>query len=313
MKQILIIVTYLMSSLSVAGQSKINNILTTEYQNVVGTKISLIPPQGFLKASNFLGFQQNQNGSTIMVLDIPGPFSEVSKGFTKEKMLSQGVEVKEIENLIVNNLPAVFLTGEQNAYGNIYTKYVLAFGTDKETIIINGASPNNLKEIGKAVKLSILSSFYEADKKINPFEVVDFEINVSASKLIFAKSMVNSLIFTPDGILPTKSINKTLLTVGKSFSKTSIEDRKLFSLNRLKQFPIEILKIESTEEINIDRISGYEIIAITNDKKTNEQEKVYLALLFSDNLYYIFYGSTNQNFDVNIEGLKKSVKTFRRK
>jgi hypothetical protein len=287
--------------------------LTTEHQNIIGTKISLIPPKGFVKADNFLGLQQTQSGSTIMVLDIPGPFSETSKALTKEGFLSQGVEVKSIENLTLNNLPAIFVTGEQNAYGNIYTKYVLCFGTDKETIMINGASPNNLNEISNEVKVSILSSFYEENKKINPFDVVDYEIDILKSKLIFAKSISNSLTWTTDGLLPTKSADKTSLTIAKSFSKTAIEDRKLFTLNRLKQLPIEIINTESTKEISVDGISGYEIISTSKNKKTSEQEKTYFVMLFSDSLYYIFYGSTNQNFEDNIDELKKVVKTFKRK
>ena len=108
-------------------------------------------------------------------------------------------------------------------------------------------------------------------------------------------------------------MTKPSLTVGKSFSKTAIEDRKLFSLNRLKQLPIEVIKIDETNEISIDGISGYEIVATCKDKKTSEPKKVYLVLLFSDSLYYILLGTTNQNFDSNIANFKKAVKTFKRK
>ena len=101
-----------------------------------------------------------------MIVDIPGPFSETSKGLTKEGFLSKGIEAKEIQNMTLNDLPAILVVGEQNAYGNVYSKYVLAFGTDKETILINGACPKNLENIGKLVKASILSAFYEADKVI---------------------------------------------------------------------------------------------------------------------------------------------------
>lgn len=312
-KQIFLIIIFILTFSTIFGQTITNNVLTSNHQNITGTKISLIPPKGFLKATNFLGLEQTQSGSSIMILDIPGPFSEVSKGLTKAGFLSQGVEVKNIKKLTINNLPAILITGEQNAYGNIYTKFVLCFGTDKETIMINGASPNNLKEIAKEIKTSILTSFYEADKEINPFDVVDFEINVLKSKLIFAKSISNSLIFTTDGVIPTKSTDKTSLIIAKSFSKTDIEDKKLFCLNRLKQLSIDVDRTETITEISIDGISGYETIALGKDKKTKKDEKIYQVILFSDSLYYIFYGSTNQDFDINISELKKIVNTFKRK
>lgn len=311
MKQILLISIFTFST--IFGQTKISNTLTSVHINIEGTKISLIPPEGFIKATNFLGVQQNQSGSTIMVLDIPGPFSETSKAMTKEAFLSQGIEVKEIENLTLNNLPAIFITGKQNAHGNIYTKYVLCFGTENETIMINGATPNNLNEIAKEVKTSILTCFYEADKKINPFDVVDYSIDLTKSKLQFAKSASNSLIFTTDGIIPTKSADKTSLIIAKSFSKIDIEDRKLFCLNRIKQLPVEVTKTETTNEISIDGISGFEIIAFGKNKKTRAEEKMCQVILFSDNLYYIFFGTTNLDYDNNIKEITNAIKTFKRK
>lgn len=59
-----------------------------------------------------LGFEHNPSGSTVMVLDFLGPFAETSKGLTKEKLLANGVEVKQIETMTFNDVPAPFMTGE---------------------------------------------------------------------------------------------------------------------------------------------------------------------------------------------------------
>ncbi len=309
-----ILTTFLLFiGLTTFGQKKIDNKLTEEYQNIKGTKISLIPPKGFTDGLNFLGLQQSESGSSIMIIDIPGPYSEVSAGITKENLLSKGVETSKIENLIINGLPAIFVTGTQNAYGNIYTKLILAFGTDNETIMINGVYPENLKKIGDEIKKSMLTVYYEANKKINPFDALDYTIDVSETKLKFGKSMSNSLIFSVDGQVPTASSDKTNLIIAKSFSEITQEDKKLFSLNRLKQTPIEIGNIEYTNEITIDGISGYEIYAKGKNKKSGETENIYQVILFSDKLYYILFGTTNDETDKSIEEIKKAVKTFKRK
>lgn len=300
-------------SLIVCGQKKIENKLTNEHQNINGTKISLIRPNGFTAGVNFLGLQQIESGSSIMILDIPGPFSDTSKGISIENMLSKGVEVKKIENLTINGLPAIFATGTQNAYGNIYTKYILVFGTDNETIMINGVYPENLKKVGDEIKKSILTVVYEADKKINPFEALDYIINVSETKLKFGKSMSNMLIFSVDGQVPTASSDKTNLIIAKSFSQITTEDKKLFCINRLKQNPIEVKNLEYINEITIDGISGYEIYAKGKNKKSTETENIYQVILFSDKLYYILFGTTNDDNDKSIEEIKKAVKTFERK
>jgi hypothetical protein len=84
-------------------------------------------------------------------------------------------------------------------------------------------------------------------------------------------------------------------------------------LNRLKQLPIEITQNDSVTEVSIDGISGFEIIATGNDKKTSLEEKICQVILFSDNLYYIFYGSTNKDYANNINEIKKVIETFKRK
>ena len=313
MKQLLTITFYLFVCLNSTGQTTLSNTLTPKHQNIKGTKISLIPPKGFDNASNFLGLQQNESGSTIMIIDLPAPFSEISKAFTKETFLTKGIVAKEIEHLTFNNLPALFVTAEQNAYGKTFSKFMLVFGSEKEIMMINGAFPNNLQEIGEEIKTSILSSYYDANKKINPFENIDYEIDVSSSKLIFASGMANSLTFTSDGKSPTQSNDKTYLIVAKSFGQMEIADKKLFSLNRLKQLPMEFVKTESIQEISIDGIAGYEVIATVKDKKTGALEKTYQTILFSDNLYYILSGGTNNDFDNNINAIRNVVKTFKRK
>ena len=112
--------------------------ITDDHSAINGTKISMVPPDGFTNAVNFSGFQQNESGASIMVLDLPGPFSEVSKGFTEEGLQSQGMALNTIEKLRFNGLQAFLLTVEQSAYGNTYKKHILTFGTEKESIIING-------------------------------------------------------------------------------------------------------------------------------------------------------------------------------
>jgi hypothetical protein len=299
-------------SVTVWGQKKIENKQTDEHQSIKGMKVSLVPPKGFTDGLNFLGLQQTESGSSIMVLDFPGPYAEISKGITKESLLSKGVEVNGIEDVTINGLPAVFVTGTQNAHGNVYTKYILVFGTENETVIINGVSPDNLKKVGNEIKKSMLTVFYEADKKINPFEFLDYTIDVSETKLKFGKSMLNSLFFTVDGQVPTASSDKTNLIVTKSFSQITTEDKKLFCINRLKQTPIEVESIEYTNEVTIDGISGYEIFAKGKNEKSGETEDIYQVILFSDELYYILFGTTNDESDESIEEIKKAVKTFKR-
>jgi hypothetical protein len=306
----LIIAILIFICFSVAAQTKISNGLTSEYVNIPGTKISLIPPSGFVKATNFLGLQHDPSGSSIMIIEIPGPFLEATKGFTKEGLFSQGVVLKDIERFIINSLPAILITGQQNAHGVSYTKYIFSFGTGNETVMINGTFPQNLVNMGSDIRKSVLSAYFDTNKKIDPFETVDFEIKPEKANLKFAKSVMNSLVFNRDGNMPSQSADKTSFIVAKAFSNVTIVDKKQFSINRLKQTPYIVEQIETTEDIKIGGLSGYEIIALCKDKSTNTPIKVLQVILFRDSLYYILFGSTSENYETNIRQLKQIALTF---
>lgn len=295
------------------GQRIIENKFTEAHQNIKGTKISLIPPDGFTDAQNFLGLQQAEIGSSILILDIPGPYAEVSKGITQKNLQSKGIDLLSVENLIINSLPAIFATGTQKASGNLYTKYILVTGTESETIMINGVHPDDLKLVGEQIKNAMLSVYYDADKTLNPFVALDYTIDVSQTKFKFGKSMSNSLIFTVDGQVPTASSDKTNLIVVRSFFQINTDDKKLFCINRIKQIPIDITSIVYTKEITIDGMSGYEIYAKGSNNETHQTENIYQVILFSDKFYYMLFGTTNDQTDQSIEEMKKAIMTFKRK
>lgn len=299
--------------LTLAGQKKIENNLTPQHRNIPGTGVSLIPPEGFTDGQNFVGLQQRETASSIMVTEFPVSYAEIAAGITRPNLLSKGVVLKKQETLTINELPATLITGTQNAYGNTFIKYILIFGTDSSAVMINGVFPEKQKKTGAGIKKSMLSTVYEVEKKADPLDALDYTIDVSGTRLRMGIVIQNSLIFSVDGQVPTASDDKTGLIVAKSFVEMVIQDKKWFCQNRLKQLPAEIEQIEYTNEIIIDGIPGYEIYAKGKDKSSGETRSIYQVILFSDNLYYALIGTTNDKSGESIAELKKAVQTFRRK
>ncbi|MGB3151392.1 MAG: hypothetical protein WBB27_12090 [Maribacter sp.] len=295
------------------AQTTITNFVTEAHIQVDGTKISLVPPANFTTAENFSGFQQNESGASIMVLDIPGPFSEVSKGFTEEGLKTQGMQLVATEELLLNSLPAILIKAEQSAYGNIYLKYIMAFGSEEESHLINGTFPKESEELDEVIKQSLFSAFYDPNKEINPFDAVDFEISTEDTGIIFANSMSNALLFSRDGKVPSTSPDQASLIVAKAFSELEILDKKSFCENRIKQLPFQIEEITSTKSIEIDDMQGFEVLADAINSSTNVVSKVYQVILFTDSLYYIILGSAEGDFETNLKAFRTIAKTFKRK
>ncbi|MGV3611359.1 MAG: hypothetical protein ACO1N0_10445 [Fluviicola sp.] len=293
--------------------SVITNTPTNRHISVRGTKFSIIPPAGFIKAPNFFGFQQPESGSSILFTNVKGSFEAISQSITKENLLAQGMELESMEHFTLNGFPALFLSCKQQSDGAIITKYSIFCGSNEQIWIINGVFHKDMKEIGKEINKSMLTVYYDPNKRDDEQETIDFEIKATGTRLIYVGVVSGSLIYSSDGKMPSKTKEKTYLIASKSFSNTNKEDEKLFCLNRIKTTPFELRSIDSINEVMIDGISGYEIIASAKNLKMNEDIRIYQTILFSDDLYYIILGSTNQDFESNLNEFRKMTNAFKRK
>ena len=102
MTKLLLTLIGLLTINSIFGQGVINNIKTNKHKQIPGTKFFLVPPTGFVNATNFQRFQQVSSGASILVMEIPGPFSESTRGFNEQGLKTQGVILKKKEEIKVN-------------------------------------------------------------------------------------------------------------------------------------------------------------------------------------------------------------------
>lgn len=297
------------------SNSEIKNVITSKHVNVKGTKISVISPEDWTVATRFNGFQNNECSSSLMVIELPAPYLQLTMGFTAEGLKSKGMILCEKKDMFVNGLQGMYITAKQSAYGKIFWKYILVFGNEKNSILINGMCPIDLKDkVGKHIENSIFSVVYEPEKNVNPLENINYGIDVSGSKLKFAKVISNTILYTVDGLVPTKSNDKTTFIVGSSVGKVFFGDKREYSINRMKKTPsVKEVDSKNVHPIVIDGLSGFEVIAYGEDKKNNKQEMVFQTMLFTDNMYYLIIGSANDNFKENLKMFRSLSKTFKRK
>ncbi len=50
---------------------------------VPGTKVRLVPPTGLKPSERFPGFWDEETNSSIVITEMPAPYSEIATGFTK--------------------------------------------------------------------------------------------------------------------------------------------------------------------------------------------------------------------------------------
>lgn len=284
---------------------------TEKHIKVQGTKCSLIPPTGFVVATNFSGFQNAETGASIMINEIPASYQTLVDGFTAEALKSRGMTLIKKQIIDFNGSKATLIDLTQSANGTTYLKQMLVFGDTKGTVLVNGIYPQASKEIETKIKDALLSTVYNNLQNDNPLEAATFTIDTKDTDFKLIKYMSGSLLYSTDGKIPTE---KPTLIVGNSIAKVPTQNQRKYSEERLKKLPRgEFNEIKEIKERTIDNLKGYEIVAI-GKAKDDKAELVYQVMLFNENGdYYIIVGQTKEEFDKYLESFKKVAQTFKRK
>ena len=268
---------------------------TEKLTKVSGTKCSLIPPSGFVTATTFSGFQNEETGASIMINELPTPYQSLVDGFTAEALKSRGMTLIKKQTIDFNGSKATLINLTQSANGTTYIKQMLVFGDTKGTVLVNGIYPEVSKEIEAQIKEALLSTVYNSLQNDNPLEAATFTIDVKDTDFKLIKYMSGSLLYSTDGKIPTE---KPTIIVGNSIAKIPSQNQKKYSEERLKKLPQgEQNIIKEIQEITIDNLKGFEIVA-NGKTKDNKAELVYQVMLFNDKGdYYIFVGQSQEEFE----------------
>jgi hypothetical protein len=286
----------------------------SQYTSFATAGIKLIRPNGFDVAENFNGFQQASTQSSVMVMTIPGPFSEVSRDFTLQGLKTQGMKLKSTQNVSIDGNKGILINLNKTAYGTKFSKWIFTFGDETETKIIIATFPQ-----AKAAKLSpILKSVLltaKNDTSVPPALGSDVGFKIVANKLTLTRSIEKTLMYTKDGMIPAKSPEDPLFIVAPSLSELAIADKKEFATQRLAQTKsIQINSITSTAPITIDGLDGYEIVADAKDLTSDTPITVYQVMLFDAPSYVLIQSFVGTKIaDEYLPEFKAMARSFTKK
>ena len=120
------------------------------FVSIPGSRVSLPRPEGFEDAEEFPGFLQRSTGASIMVTEVPGPFSKCSAGFIKSQLRARGMRLLKKKLGTAGMFPAALMNISQQAYGKKFLKWILVAGNETETVLITATFP--LDKITEAFK-----------------------------------------------------------------------------------------------------------------------------------------------------------------
>jgi hypothetical protein len=152
----------------------ITNYFTDRYRDFPMSKVSIIPAKGFEKDSESPGFINRKYASAIRSEEMHAGILETSKNFFNSfdsihHKDSLGVLISNSLHVLINGFSAYFSELSGNIDGENYSEQIVIIGDNANSYILKGYFPAEKKsELEKEMRTSLLSVFYEPDRRILP-------------------------------------------------------------------------------------------------------------------------------------------------
>lgn len=243
-----------------------------------GSRVSLTPPPGFVASKLFVGYQQDSTDASIVINEVPGPFSVISSASAAE-FAKNGMTIKQRRDVNIGNLSGLLIAASQTAAGQTFNKWILIFGDEKETVLITANFPDKHRELVSPLRTSLLGAKFDRARKIDPFSDVDFTLTLGDG-FTSAGKLQNVLMFVQPAADPQKLVS--VFIAGKTLRvQAEGADRRQFAEIHLTENPAIVdLKIESTEPITIDGLEGFETLATAKAKQGGAPVFLHMVALF---------------------------------
>ncbi len=247
-------------------------------------ELAIPQPIGFEKATSFYGFQQSSTSSSVLLMVIPGPFREVIKGLNRKDLAARGIKLLSKQSIKIKNQPGFLLEIAQDYAGLKFRKWIVVFGNDQKTHMVTATFlKKDVAKLSTPLKKVVLAVSPISKPTSASFSSLPFSVTVVDGLMLVQKmSGVGPIaVFSKNGQLTVSASTDPLFLVAPSLGAVSVSDRQAFAIRRLSGYPkTGITAVKSTQEIVIDNLPGWEIIAEAQDQPTKAPLKLYQVMLF---------------------------------
>lgn len=257
---------------------------------VPGTRVRLAPPSGHEAGRGFLGYQWPESATSLMVLEMPGPYLEVAKGFDAKGLAKGGMQLVEASDAKIGGRDARLVLVTQESQGTRFKKWIAIFGDAKRTVMLNAIFPEELEgELPAALKAAVLAAEWDPTLEVDPFAPLPWTLT-RPEGLLFAGNMGTALLYTEDGeVVQKEKPAAARLMISPSMGEVDVGDPRAFAEKRIRQLPFgKSLEIESSTAFEAGGRKGWEIVAKARHDKAPVDLLVHQVLLVGEGEYHLF-------------------------
>jgi hypothetical protein len=285
-------------------------------KGVAGSRVRLTPPDEFLPSPRFPGYEQEATGSSIMITEMPGPYSQMSVALsTPSEAAKKGMTLLKKQEVMVNGQSGLLLHFKQTASDIEFLKWLVIFGTENEVVIVTATFPTTFEnELSEIMRASILTTRWDKEKSVSPEEGANFSLS-EKGEMRLAQRMGNQLLYTKGAIFPSTDVDEPIFVAGQAMSNVRIDDPEYYAKLRIQSTTsVTNIEIESGSKVVVDNLEGYEIVANARDAKSGQPMVVYQTMLFEGQGYFLMQGlAGSQHKETYLPVFKQMSESFKRR
>ncbi len=277
-----------------AQESIIINDWSDLHIQIPGLDEGLIPPVGFQLNTQLNGFQNPEDPfSMIMVVEMPAPFTSVTSGFNSTTLAERNMNLISVDSCLVGKRSSILVKLDQPASGYVFSKYILIYGDENQTTMINGVYLQDSIKLGEEILTSIKTIAF-SDDVIDARSSLPYTLTESSGNLVEATVMGNSLLLNRDGLLPTAHRDSFNVIVDYAFANVEINNLEEFSKNRVLQYS-QGLEIDTDFPGEVSQLSGWPSYGLFLKNPNNKEEVVYQLIASKKDGGYLIVLASWQN------------------
>jgi len=280
---------------------------------IPGSRLALIPPDGFSLAKEFAGLQGDK--ASVLVVELPAnTYDELAAAISSGAMAKQGVEITSGEDLTGLPFRARIYRGRQAAQGMEVDKWLmLADGGSTLTLInvsaVKGAAPvtdAQVREMFRSVRLS-------AAPAGDPVAALPFSVTPAAR--FSHKQTIGGLGLVLTSEPPTpENAGRPGLIVTRAFEQAVPKAQWPQAVEAFRK-SVQAIKIDKADEpkpAKAGNLEGLEFMA--TGSSSGEPRKILVVMLFAPaSGYALIAMASPELFDAALGDFRATMGSFRLK
>ena len=247
-----------------------------------GSLVGFVPPPGFTTSKRFPGFENSDNGASIVLLSLPPQaYADIEKSMTAEAFKAQGITEEKRENLTLPGGKGVLVIGSEQENGQKFRKWMFLGSVPAAIAIAAVRIPNSALKAypDDVIKASLLTMTARASVPIEEqLSLIPFQLR-EMSGLRPVRVMGGAGIFLTDGPKDAPGVSEQpvfVVTIGQGGPEQT-EERANFARNMFTGLAdFKDIRIVSGDMLRLGggSMPTHELQAEAKDAKTDTPMKI---------------------------------------